>query len=187
LKIFREKNNTENIFRFWFNGFNKLKSIIDMKYNIIGICSLISIEQKDQEKLIIDNMKQILENIFLITKKINKKIEDNENKDEEVEQNEDEEHEENEDKIKKVLGKIIHGEYNSNEKDESISYEEMDEDDLALTNFEKQSPILFVKNTLNYISQKSPDIYKLINETLKEHIQELNYIFETEQKRMEKK
>ena len=70
-----------------------------------------------------------------------------------------------------------------NLEDNDLSYEEEDDDEQALTNFEKQSPILFVKYTLNAVSQISPDIYKIIGETLNDKINILNEIFNDEEKR----
>ena len=87
LQMIQKQNNTKDIFIFWFESFNKLKRMEDLKYNLMGICSLISIDQKQQDKLIIDNMKEILENIYLITVKINKKIKEKEK--EETKNNDD--------------------------------------------------------------------------------------------------
>jgi len=79
LQILQKNKCAIDVFIFWFKGIDKLKRMEDMKCNLIGICSLISIEQNKQDKSIIDNMKQILEKIYLLTEKINKKIKENEN------------------------------------------------------------------------------------------------------------
>ena len=191
LEIFQKNKCTQDIFIFWFKDLDKLERMGDMKYNLIGICSLISIDQNKQDKLIIDNMKQILEKIYIITEKINKKIKENEkdyNNEEDL--NEDfGENEENEgggiNNIDEKIKNIIDGE--GFDYDEDLSYEEEDDDDKPLTNFEKQSPILFVKNTLNAVSQKSPDIYKIIMETLGDKINILNSIFNDEEQRLANK
>ena len=194
LQIFQNQKCTQDIFQFWFKDLNKLKKMEDLKYNLIGICSLISIEQKQQDKLIIDNMKQILESIYLLTEKINKEIieretETNNNKDDNDEDLDDDD-EENFDGDKNVnmddmIKKIMDGGNLEGDDDNDSSYdEEEDDDDEPLTNFEKQSPILFVKNTLNAVSQKSPDIYKVIVETLKDKINTLNEIFTKEEQRI---
>ena len=136
-------------------------------------------------------MKKILEKIYIITEKINKKIKENEkdyNNEEDL--NEDfGENEENEgggiNNIDEKIKNIIDGE--GFDYDEDLSYEEEDDDDKPLTNFEKQSPILFVKNTLNAVSQKSPDIYKIIMETLGDKINILNSIFNDEEQRLANK
>lgn len=189
LQIFQKENCTKDIFIFWFKGLDNLKQMQDMKYNLLGICSLISIEQDKQDKLIIENMNQILEKIYLITEKISEmfkeKEKNNENKNEEI--NDDNVLEEGleggENNMDEMLKKIIDGEPGYGE-DDDLSYEEEDDDDKPLTNFEKQSPILFVKNTLNAVSQKSPDIYKIIVDTLGEKINDLKEIFSNEEKRI---
>ena len=84
-----------------------------------------------------------------------------------------------------MIKKIMDGGNLEGDDDNDSSYdEEEDDDDEPLTNFEKQSPILFVKNTLNAVSQKSPDIYKVIVETLKDKINTLNEIFTKEEQRI---
>ena len=187
LEIFQKNNCTKGIFIFWFKDLDKLERMSDMKYNLIGICSLISIDQNKQDKLIIENMKQILEKIYIITEKINKKIKDNE-KDYNDENNLNEdigEYDETEgggiENIDEKVKNIIDG--GEFDYDEDLSYEEEDDDDKPLTNFDKQSPILFVINTLNAVSQKSPDIYKIIMETLGDKINILNTIFNDEEQR----
>ena len=191
LQILQKQNNIKDIFIFWFEGFNKLKRMVDLKYNLIGICSLISVEQNKQDKLIIDNMKQILENIYLITEKINQKIKEKEKEDENNNDDDYEDLDDDDDENKvgggnnnmdEMVKKIINGE-NAEEDDDDLSYEEEDDDEQTLTNFEKQSPILFVKHTLNAVSQTSPDIYKIIGETLGNKINILNEIFNDEEKR----
>ena len=190
LQILQKEKCTNDIFIFWFKGFNKLERLEDMKYNLIGICSLISIEQNQQDKLIIENMKQILESIYLITEKINKKkieaekeLEKDNNENYEDLGDDDDNNEDGNNKMDEMFKKIMDG-GNEEGEDEDLSYEEEDDDDQALTNFEKQSPILFVKNTLNNLSQKSPDIYKIIQESLGDKINILNEIFNNEEKRI---
>ena len=189
LQIFQKEKCTNDIFIFWFKGFNKLERLEDMKYNLIGICSLISIDQNQQDKLIIENLKQILESIYLITEKINKKkieaekeLEKSNNENYE-DLGDDDNNEDGNNKMDEMFKKIMDG-GNEEGEDEDLSYEEEDDDDQALTNFEKQSPILFVKNTLNNLSQKSPDIYKIIQESLGDKITILNEIFNNEEKRI---
>ena len=187
LQLFQKENCSKNIFIFWFKGLTKLEKMEDLKYNLMGICSLISIEQNQQDKLIIDNMKQVLESIYLLTEKINKKINEkekikNSNNDDDYEVLDDEENEKESNKTDEMLKKIIDGD-NVEQDDEILSYEEKDDDE-PLTDFDKQSPIIFVKNTLNVVSQKSPDIYKIIVETLGDKINVLNDIFNNEEKRL---
>ena len=197
LQILQKNNCAIDVFIFWFKGIDKLKRMEDMKCNLIGICSLISIEQNKQDKSIIDNMKQILEKIYLLTEKINKKIKENENNNCGDDDNEYEDigDEENEQENKKrggvnnmddIIKNILDGGQGYGE-DDDLSYEEEDDDEKPLTNYEKQSPILFVKNTLNAISQRSPDIYKFIMEALGDKLNSLNQIFNNEEQRLAKK
>ena len=86
-----------------------------------------------------------------------------------------------------MIKKYIDGEQENIDDDEDLSYEERDDDDKPLTNFEKQSPILFVKNTLNIISQKSPNINKMIVEALGDKFHSLNNIFNNEEQRLDNK
>ena len=75
LNALQNKNITKEIFIFWFNNLDKLGSKINIKYNLIAICSIIKIDINKQDKLIIDNMRQLIESIFSLTKKLNDKIE----------------------------------------------------------------------------------------------------------------
>ena len=192
IKIFQNNNCTKDIFIFWFNGLDKLKTICDIKYNLIGLCSLISIDQNYQDKLIIENMKQIIEKIYLLTDKINNtikdKIKDNNYNDENDNLEDYEEiQDEGNNNFDEMIKKYIDGEQENIDDDEDLSYEERDDDDKPLTNFEKQSPILFVKNTLNIISQKSPNINKMIVEALGDKFHSLNNIFNNEEQRLDNK
>ena len=81
-----------------------------------------------------------------------------------------------------MLKKIMDGP--GGDDDDDLSYEEEDDDDKPLTNFEKQSAILFVKNTLDALSQKSPDISKIIIDTLGDKINNLKEMFNIEEKRL---
>jgi len=187
LNTFQKENCTKDIFIFWFKGLDNLQKLLDMKYNLLGICSLISLDQSQQDKLIFDNMKQILEKIYIITEKVSKKTkekeEDKENDDDNYENlGADEDFEEGENNMDEMLKKIMDGP--GGDDDEDLSYEEEDDDDKPLTNFEKQSAILFVKNTLDGLSQKSPDINKIIIETLGDKINNLREMFNIEEKRL---
>jgi hypothetical protein len=187
LNAFQKENCTKDIFIFWFKGLDNLQKLIDMKYNLLGICSLICLDQNQQDKLIMDNMKQILEKIYKITEKISKKTkdkeEDKENDDNNYENLDvDEDFEEGENNMDEMLKKIMDGP--GGDDDDDLSYEEEDDDDKPLTNFEKQSALIFVKNTLDALSQKSPEINKIIIETLGDKINNLKEMFNNEEKRL---
>ena len=187
LSILQQNNCTKEVFIFWFKGFDKLKKTVDIKYNLYGICSLITIEFNQQDKLIIENMNQIFEKIYLMTEAINKKVNGNQNNNDDEEEVEDldngEETETNDNKnYDEMIKNYIEGK-NGNEDDEDLSYEEFDDDNCS-TNFEKQNSILFVKNTLNNIAQKNPDINKIIVESLGNKINILNDIFNKEEQKL---
>lgn len=192
LKNIQNNSCTKDIFIFWFNSLDKLKTIGDIKYNLIGLCSLISIEQNHQDKLILENMKQIIEKIYLLTDKISNTTKDNLKDYDYNDENDNlEDYEEIQEQGNKnfdeMIKKYIDGEQENIDDDEDLSYEERDDDEKPLTNFEKQSPILFVKNTLNIISHNSPNINTLIVETLGDKFHILNNIFNNEEQRLANK
>ena len=186
LRILQQTDSIKDIFIFWFIGFDKLKKIVDIKYNLFGICSLISIEINQQDKLIIENMNKIFEKIYLMTEKISKKINEkqndfNEKKIEDLDEGEEKGINDNKN-YDEIIKNYLDGN-NGVEDEEDLSYEEFD-DDNCLTNFEKQNSILFVKSTLNNISQKYPDINKIIIESLGDKINVLNDIFNKEEQKL---
>ena len=187
LNEFQNEHCTKEIFIFWFKGLDNLKKVIDMKYNLIGICSLISLDQNQQDKLIIDNMNQIFQKIYAITENISKKTREKEEDKDNDDDNFgnfgiDEDFEEGENNMDEMLKKIIDNP--GGDDDDDLSYEEEDDDDKPLTNFEKQSAILFVKNTLAAISEKSPDIKNIIIQTLGDKLKNLEEMFNIEEKRI---
>lgn len=156
LNALQNKNITKEIFIFWFNNLDKLGSKINIKYNLIAICSIIKIDINKQDKLIIDNMRQLIESIFSLTKKLNDKIE--KQLEEEIEEDYDDNFsEKDEAKINEQVKNIVSGEPNDakdNFEDVDISIEnEYDEDDEPINEFDKINTIEFVKNILNDVGQ----------------------------------
>ena len=145
LKIFQDNSCTKDIFIFWFNGLDKPKTICDIKYNLIGLCSLISIDQNYQDQLIIENMKQIIEKIYLLTDKISNKIKNNLNnyndENDNLEDYEEAQDEGNNNNFDEAIKKYIDGEQENIDEDEDLSYEERDDDEKSLTNL--KSKVLF--------------------------------------------
>ena len=196
IKVLQNKNITKDIFVFWFSNILKINAKIYLKYNLIAICSIIKMDLSQQDQLIINNMKQLIESIFLLTQKINNRIEEElkeeENEDEEYEDdiNDDEKEknlEKDENKMMEQVKNIISGEptdsnLNDNN-DEEYSYDELDEDDEALTEFDRINVILFVKNTLNDIG-KNPEMNKIIVQSLGDKFKILNDIFNKEEQRI---
>ena len=133
-------------------------------------------------------MKEIIQNIFKLTKKMEAKIE----KEEEESEYEDYEEDEvdlqpkDENKMKEIVSNIIMGEPNDNNKnkdnDEDIDEEDLDDDDIPLTDFEKKSAIICVKDTMNEIG-KNAEINKIIIESVGDKLNELNDIFNKEEER----
>ena len=193
LNSLQKKNITKEIFIFWFNNLTKLDSKTYLKYNLIAICSIIKISPSQQDILIINNMKQLIESIFSLTKKLNDKIENEFEEEKETYDEYDDEldvneniNEKDESKISEQVKNIVSGEptdANNDLNDEDISYDEIDEDDdEPLTEFEKINTIDYVKNTLNDVGN-NPEMSKIIVESLGDNFKTLNNIFNKEEKR----
>ena len=189
LNVLNTKNITKEIFIFWFNNINKLGTKIFLKYNLIAICSIIKIDINQQDKLISDNMKQLIEGIFSLTKKLNDKIE-NDLEEEISDYDDNDEYDENfsekdENKVSEQVKNIVSGEPTDLKykiKDEDISDDEIDEEDEAITEFDKINVIDYVKNTLNDVGQNQ-QMNKIIVESLGDKFQILNEIFNKEEER----
>ena len=134
-------------------------------------------------------MKQLIEGIFSLTKKINDKIE----KDLEEEISDDDDNgeyddnfsEKDENKVNEQVKNIVAGEptdSNDKEKDEEIYDDEFDEEDEAITEFDKINVFDYVKNTLNDVGQNQ-QMNKIIVESLGDKFQILNDIFNKEEER----
>ena len=81
----------KDIFMFWFFQIDKLISYNHLKYNLFAICSLITLEQKLQDKLILENIKLFVDKIMLLIEKINIRTEKDEKKKSEKKKNEEDE------------------------------------------------------------------------------------------------
>ena len=83
---------------------------------------------------------------------------------------------------------IISGEPNFNNinNDEEISFDEVDEDEEPLTEFDKTNAIIYVKNTLNEIA-KNQQMSKIITDSLGDKYNILNDIFNKEEQRINNK
>ena len=173
LKYYESINEVEQIFKFWFEGLDNVSKKKDIKYNLIGLCCLISLDKTQQNNLIIQNMKPLIDKIIFLAKKSNElsiKI-NKEQDDSEYEEEEDDETKENE-FYKNFLKEDI-----CEEDDEDISWNEDDNEDDEITQLDKQNDVLFLKETLINISQKSPEDYNKINELIGDNINILKDIF----------
>ena len=189
LRVLQNKNITKEIFIFWFNNLSEFGTKIFLKYNLIGLCCVVKIDINQQDQLIINNMKQLIEGIFSLTKKINDKIE-KEFEEEKSDYEENDEYDENfsekdDNDLNEKVKKIVEGEptdLNANAKDENISYDEFDEDDEVINEFDKINVIDYVKNTLNEVAQNQ-EMNRIIVESLGDKFQILNDIFNKEEER----
>ena len=117
-------------------------------------------------------MKPLIDKIIFLAKKSNElSIKLNKEDDSEYEEEEDDETKENE-FYKNFLKEDI-----CEEDDEDISWNEDDYEDDEITQLDKQNDVLFLKETLINISQKSPEDYNKINELIGDNINILKDIF----------
>jgi predicted TIM-barrel fold metal-dependent hydrolase len=119
-------------------------------------------------------MKELLKKIIILAKKTNE-ISLKKKKEEENEEFEEEEEEENKD-YNNLLNNNI-----EDDDDEDLSWDENEYDDEEITQFDKQNDVLFLRDTLNNISQKSPEDFNKINLLLGDNIQVLKEIFKKEE------
>ena len=70
------------------------------------------------------------------------------------------------------------------DEDENWEEDEDEEDEGPLTEADKQSPILIVKNTFDLINQKFPELFKNILAILGDNTNKLNDIFIKEEQRL---
>ena len=174
LNLLGNKNITKKIFIFWFNNLSKLDTKTFIKYNLIAICSIIKIDLSQQDQLIANNINQIIDGIYSLTKKLNDK-----NNFDKLDENS---------KMQEQVKNIISGEPNFNNinNDEEISFDEVDEDEEPLTEFDKTNAIIYVKNTLNEIA-KNQQMSKIITDSLGDKYNILNDIFNKEEQRINNK
>ena len=191
IKFFNEGNKLKDIFNFWFSNIDKINKLTDLKYAIIGLCVLLN--PKLQEKLIFDNYKLIIEKIFSLILKINKKIvrmQISTQKEENIKSKNDFSADEEEDNMSdddELFKKFLNGE-DITEDDEEDSWEEEDDDknEKLLINIDKDNPILFCKNIFNDISLNYDDFFKNIISILGENAKILENIFNKEEQRLNK-
>ena len=119
-------------------------------------------------------MKELLEKIIILAKKSNE-ISLKKKKEEENEEFEEEEDEENKD-YNNLLNNNI-----EDDDEEDLNGDENECDDEEITQFDKQNDVLFLRDTLNNISQKSPEDFNKINLLLGDNIQVLKEIFKKEE------
>jgi len=155
LKYYESINQIEEIFKFWFEGINKLYKKKEIKYNLIGLCCLISLDKTQQNKLIFENLKNILDIIIILSKKSNDisiKLYKEKIKENNIEESDN------------ILNNELLKEDLENEDDNFDWYNNEIEEEI--TEFDKENDILFLQKTLNNLSLKSPEYYNKIIELL---------------------
>ena len=176
LIYFQKKCCLKDIFMFWFFQIDKIKNFKHFKYNLFAICSLITLNKNQQDKLILDNINLLVDKIMFLIEKINERIQ----KEEKIEKKEKNEEEENEDELdgddlfKKL---IVEGKDISDDEDDEDWEEDEDEDEFPETEADKQDPILFVKNSLEIINKSFPELFDNIVKLLGNNVNKLKDIF----------
>ena len=188
LKYFQNNNKLRDIFMFWFLEIDKIKSYKQLKYNLFGICSLISLDQNQQDKLIFDNIKLFVDKILKLIEKINEKIKKEEKEKEKEKEKNKEEENENDDDLNEddLFQKFLEGKEINDDEDEDWEEDEED-DEINFTQADKQSPILIVKYTFDLINQKFPELFKNILNILGDNVNKLKNIFINEELRLKNK
>ena len=192
LKYFQIKNKTKEILMFWFFEIDKLKNYQQIKYNLFGICSLISLDKNQQDKLVSENIKLFIEKILNMIDKVLLNIQKEEKKKEkkekkEKEKNKKEETDENDESLDddELFRKFVEGkDISDDEDDEEWDENEDNQDDLPLTAADKESPILIVKKTFELNNKKDPELFKTILIILGDNTNKLKDIFEKEELRL---
>ena len=180
LKFFQNNNKLREILMFWFFEIDKIKNFKQMKYNLFGICSLMSIDKNLQDKLVVDNIKLFVEKILMLIDKIVEKIQKEEKNKNKIKNDEENDDDLDEDELFK---KFVEGKEINDDEDEDWEEDEEEEESI-LTDIDKQSPILIVKNTLQIINQKFPELFKNILNILGDNSNKLNDIFINEELRL---
>ena len=176
LIYFQKKGCIKDIFMFWFFQIDKIKNYKHLKYNLFAICSLITLDQKLQDKLIIENIKLFVDKIMILIEKIDSRIE-KEEKNIEKKNNEEEENEDDEldgDELFKKL--IVEGKDISDDEDDDDWEEDEIEEDFPETGADKQDPILIVKNSFDIINKKFPELFDNIVKILGDNVNKLKNI-----------
>ena len=179
LIYFQKKCCLKDIFMFWFFQIDKIKNFKHFKYNLFAICSLITLNKNQQDKLILDNINLLVDKIMFLIEKIHERIQ-KEEKEEKAEKKEKNEEEENEDELdgddlfKKL---IVEGKDISDDEDDEDWEEDEDEDEFPETEADKQDPILIVKNSLEIINKSFPELFDNIVKLLGNNVNKLKDIF----------
>ena len=179
LKYLKKSNNIVKIITLWINHIDKVKKFSQLKFNLFGICSLISLEKNQQEKMVTNYIKYFVEKILILIEKIYEKIQKEKNKIKDEEGDLDEEEYENELFKDFLEGKDISDDESNENEEYEIDIEIKEE---IFTEVDKKNPILFIKNSFDLIIKNNPELYKDILNILGNKYKRLNEIFDKEEK-----
>lgn len=171
ISVTNSANFIEILFQTWLTELPKFSLESEMKRSLLGLTAILTIDPKDQNKLIIQNIKLILEGIFSLActldqKKEKKLIKGAKNLDEEQELDDDAREEELNENLKKAQQSILG---NGNADEELFVDEEDEEEDEEWDEFEELNnmttldmidEILAIKEAFSYISQSFPAYYQ---------------------------
>jgi hypothetical protein len=195
ITFFESVNETERILKFWFDVIDKCSDKYGMKYNLMGLCCLISIEPAVQNKMVLQNLRLVIDKMMTLVDKVHssnekcyqKKIKDNNDDDNEYEEISDDD-DIDDDKAKDLLFQMANGD--NDFEDEDVEWNEDDDDDdddnktyRSITSIDKQREVLFVRDTLNHLSQSNAEYYNNIVSIIgNDKVNKLKEIFHNEEK-----
>ena len=198
ITFFESVNETERILKFWFDVIDKCSDKYGMKYNLMGLCCLISIEPAVQNKMVLQNLRLVIDKMMALVDKVHssnekcyqKKMKDDNDDDEYEEISDDDDVDD--DKAKDLLFQMASKDINGDNdfEDEDVEWNEDDDDDdndnktyRSITSIDKQREVLFVRDTLNHLSQSNAEYYNNIVSIIgDDKVNKLKEIFINEEK-----
>ena len=173
----------EGLFQTWLTQIHSFSLESEMKRSLMGLTAILTVDPKDQNKLIIQNMKPILDAVFslastLDSKKEKKLVKDAKDADEEYEEDEDAREELLNDYLKRAQPSVLGN--GGPVADEDLLEEDEDDDDEEwdefgelnnMTILDKIDEILMIRDTFGLIMQSNPayyqDLMKLMDDPTK--------------------
>ena len=163
---------------FWYLQIDKIKNYKHFKYNLFAICSIISLNKNQQDKLIIDNINLLVDKIVILIEKINEKIQKEEKKEEKEAKENKEENDEDLDGDELFQKIIVEGKDISDDDEDDENWEQdEEEEDFPETEVDQQDPILLVKNWLDIVNKNFPELFDKIIKALGNNVDKLKNIF----------
>ena len=194
IAFFESANETEKVLKFWFDAIEKSSDKLGLKYNLMGLCCLLSIEPAAQNKLVLQNLRLVIDKVMQMAEKVhvnNEKIYQKKMKGGNDEDNELEEISDDEDNARFKLYQMflyLKEDVDDDFLDEDVEWNEDDDEDddntdMLNSSIDKQNEVLFVRDTLNHLSQSNAEYYNNIVSILGEDkVNKLKDIFHSEEK-----